>query len=262
LSDNIPEKREPLFLPRAILALSKKIKLPNISRASGTTPMPCVFTKIFLLLVVVGAYLFMPWLHNNVQQWVFLLSMDDGAAVRGYMESTGAWAGFTSIGLMVFQAVLAPLPDTAVTFANAALFGWVWGAAWSWVGTLLGAALCYGLGFGYGRALMQRVAPPEVLLRLDTMAKRWGHRLVLVARLLPWVPFDPLSYAAGVAGMSFWRFLLVTGIGQLPATLIYSWAGDLLAVDMRLLAAVNAAVLVVSALLFLWNHFQPNEKQA
>jgi uncharacterized membrane protein YdjX (TVP38/TMEM64 family) len=94
------------------------------------------------------------------------------------------------------------------------------------------------------------------------MAKRWGHWVVLVTRLLPIVPFDTVSYGAGVAGLSFTRFLWVTGIGQLPATLIYSRAGDLLAVDMRLLAATNVAVFAVSAVVFLWNNFQPKKEQS
>ena len=48
----------------------------------------------------------------------------------------------------------------------------------------------------------------------------------MVARLLPFVPFDPISYAAGLTPMGFWEFFIATGIGQLPATLIYSYAAS------------------------------------
>ncbi|MBF8407575.1 TVP38/TMEM64 family protein, partial [Klebsiella pneumoniae] len=49
-----------------------------------------------------------------------------------------------------------------------------------------------------------------------------------VCRLLPFVPFDPVSYAAGLTSLRFWPFMLATGVGQLPATIVYSWAGSLL----------------------------------
>lgn len=47
----------------------------------------------------------------------------------------------------------------------------------------------------------------------------------LVCRLLPFVPFDPVSYAAGLTSLRFWPFMLATGVGQLPATIVYSGPG-------------------------------------
>nr|WP_256927300.1 VTT domain-containing protein [Klebsiella quasipneumoniae] len=57
---------------------------------------------------------------------------------------------------------------------------------------------------------------------------RFGPQTILVCRLLPFVPFDPVSYAAGLTSLRFWPFMLATGVGQLPATIVYSWAGSLL----------------------------------
>jgi len=37
-----------------------------------------------------------------------------------------------------------------------------------------------------------------------------------------------VSYAAGLTSMRFWPFFLATGIGQLPATIVYSYAGKML----------------------------------
>ena len=206
------------------------------------------FIKILLLAIILGAYFFIPVVHNNVNQLVFLLSMVDVYAVRGYVESTGSWAPLVSIGLMVFQAVLAPLPAFVVTFANAALFGWVFGAVLSWVGAMLGAMLCYWLAWWYGRDLVERVASQSTLRQFDALTERWGMWAVFVARLLPFVPFDPVSYAAGLARLGFVRFLIATGVGQLPATIVYSLAGDLLAVDKRMLVGAIALVFVFSVL--------------
>ncbi len=46
--------------------------------------------------------------------------------------------------------------------------------------------------------------------------------------LLPFVPFDPISYAAGLTSIRFRSFFIATGLGQLPATIVYSWAGSML----------------------------------
>ena len=42
------------------------------------------------------------------------------------------------------------------------------------------------------------------------------------------MPFDIVSYAAGLTSTRFWPFFIATGLGQLPATIIYSYAGDML----------------------------------
>jgi len=215
-----------------------------------------LFAKIAFLLAIAAIYLCVPDVRNTVNQLVFLLSMVDVSTVRGYVESAGLWAPLVSIGLMIFQAVLAPLPAFVVTFANAALFGWVLGSVLSWTGAMLGAVLCYWLAYWYGRSLMERVTPPDTLRRFDAMTDRWGHWAILVSRLLPFVPFDPVSYAAGVARISFVRFLIATGVGQLPATVVYSLAGDLLAVDARLLAGAIAIVFALSAIPVLINRIK------
>lgn len=204
--------------------------------------------KLALLIGLPAAYLLIPPLRQQVDRWIVLLGTVDVAAVRSYVQATGGWAPLVSIGLMMLQAVVAPLPAFVITLANAAVFGWAWGAAISWTGAMLGAALCYGLAWWYGRGLVERLAPPGTLRQFDRLSGRWGLWAVLIARLLPFVPFDPVSYAAGLARIGFWRFLLATGAGQLPATIVYSLAGDLLAVNVQWLALGIAAVFVVSTL--------------
>lgn len=39
------------------------------------------------------------------------------------------------------------------------------------------------------------------------------------------ISFDVISYAAGLTGISFWRFLLATALGSAPATFIFVYLG-------------------------------------
>lgn len=55
-----------------------------------------------------------------------------------------------------------------------------------------------------------------------------GSRTILVCRLLPFVSFDAISYFAGLTPIKFWPFFIATGVGQLPATIIYSYVGGML----------------------------------
>lgn len=198
-------------------------------------PLPAFGLTLSIVAACAGLYFLVPAVHLQIDRLMFILSMADVHAMRGWLESAGAWAPVVSIFIMIFQAVLAPLPAVIVTFANAALFGWVWGAAISWTGAMLGAMLCYAIALGLGHSLFQRHAPLEAARRLERASNRYGAWTIFIARLMPFVSFDAVSYAAGLLRLRFSTFLLATGIGQLPATIVYSMAGDFLAVDRGLL---------------------------
>ena len=163
---------------------------------------------------------------------------DPEAAVAGlidYLRSFGIWAPLVSALLMVAQAVVAPLPAFLLTFANGMLFGWAWGAALSWSSAMVGAALCFWIARALGRPAVTRLVSAPALAATDRFFLRFGTQSVLIARLLPFISFDVVSYAAGLTAMPLRRFLIATGLGQLPATLLYSWLGQQATGSLKLL---------------------------
>src|SRR5437868_5916401 len=77
--------------------------------------------------------------------------------LRATMLSYGPWAVAISIGLMVGQAIIAPLPMNVVTITNALVFGPVWGSLLSWVSTVLGACLCFLLSKTFGKPFARKI---------------------------------------------------------------------------------------------------------
>ncbi len=166
--------------------------------------------------------------NDSIQQVFFLFGMCDVDTIRGYILSFGIWAPIVSFLLMVFQSVVAPLPAFLITFSNAALFGWIKGALLSWTSAMAGAALCFYISRFFGRDFVSKLTSKPALENVDLFFEKYGKYTILTARLLPFVSFDIVSYAAGLTSMNFWSFFWATGIGQLPATLIYSYSGEML----------------------------------
>ena len=184
--------------------------------------------KLLVLLAVVLLYGFVPAIKVNVNQAFFILSNLDVELVKGYILGFGIWAPIASFILMVFQSIVAPLPAFLITFANAALFGWIKGAILSWSSSMVGALVCFYIARYFGRAAVERLTSRIALEGIDDFFKNYGKYAILIARLLPFVSFDVVSYAAGLTSMSFWSFFVATGIGQLPATIVYSYVGSML----------------------------------
>ena len=80
----------------------------------------------------------------------------------------------------------------------------------------------------------------------DRFFQRYGKHAVLIARLVPVVSFDAISYGAGLTGMRFLWFAIATGIGQLPATLLYSYLGDRVTGSVKVLFWGFGIVIAVS----------------
>ncbi|MDD3894255.1 MAG: VTT domain-containing protein, partial [Syntrophomonadaceae bacterium] len=167
-----------------------------------------VWFKVFVVLIPIVLYLFVDPVQIAVKRSIFILSMVDVDAAKGYILSFGIWAPIISFLLMVFQSVLAPLPAFIITFANAGLFGWVKGAILSWSSAMVGAMLCYAIARIYGRTVVEKFTTRPALKEIDKFFDKYGKWAVLVARLLPFVSFDIVSNAAGLTSMGFWGFFL------------------------------------------------------
>ena len=195
-------------------------------------------SKIILLgiiLVLVLIYFLNPTVNQLVKNIIAMFATGDFEVVGEFIDEYGTYAMLVSAALMVFQSVMAPLPAFLITFANANLFGWWQGAILSWSSAMLGACLCFYLSRILGRDVVEKLVSKAGLEHIDEFFKKYGKHSILIARLLPFMSFDIVSYAAGLTSMGFVPFFIATGLGQLPATIIYSYVGGMLTGGARLL---------------------------
>lgn len=192
------------------------------------TPIPNSIKAVVLLLALASICFLVEPVRTVIEQLIALFSHCDVESIKTYILGFGIWAPVVSFALMLFQSLIAPLPAFVITFSNAALFGWLYGAVLSWSSAMAGAALCFWIARLLGREATEKLTTKLALDNVDTFFQQYGKHTILIARLLPFVSFDIVSYAAGLTSMSFGSFFWATGLGQLPATLIYSYAGEML----------------------------------
>lgn len=188
-------------------------------------------TKLYILAVLAIlclVYFLVPSVNAYVNQVASVLGSANVDTVVAFIRSYGVYAMAFSFALMVFQSAIAPLPAFLITFANAAIFGWWQGAILSWTSSMAGAALCFYLARALGRDTVEKYAGKGALASVEGYFEKYGSRTILVCRLLPFVSFDAISYFAGLTPIKFWPFFIATGVGQLPATIIYSYVGGML----------------------------------
>lgn len=197
---------------------------------------------IFVALVACAVLL---WRREWLAQLWQLYSVDSMLQVADYVRSFGVWTPLVSLLLMVAQTVIAPLPGSLIAAANGIVFGIWWGTLLSWLGGLLGGSLAFAIARWLGRDAVTRLLGQAHLEAAQEFSQREGFWIVLVARLIPLISFDLISYLAGLSTMSYPKFLLATAIGMLPGTFAWTALGHDLA-----LAETSAWRISLIALIF------------
>lgn len=212
-------------------------------------------TQIVILALIVAAvlmYFFIPSVNKRINSIFKMFASGDFKVLRNFVESYGPYAVLISFLLMILQSIAAPLPAFLITFANANLFGWWQGAILSWVSSMVGAAICFFIARILGRDVVEKLTSKTGIKQIDDFFKKHGRMSILIARLLPFISFDIVSYAAGLTSMSFGGFIVATGIGQLPATVIYSYVGGMLTGGAQMLVTALLILFALSALIVLF----------
>ncbi|SMC82192.1 TVP38/TMEM64 family protein [Sporomusa malonica] len=169
--------------------------------------------------------------------------------IRDTILSLGYWSPLLYILCNVFRPFFF-FPAIILAVAGGLAFGPLWGAIYLIIGTALGAALCFGVARLLGRDKLKRFWSKWVLLdELDNQAARHGFRTVLIMRLAPVLPWDAVSFLAGLSKVRFWPYVSATVMGSVPGAIAFSYFGNVLFQSLSM--AVVVAVIIVLMSIYL-----------
>ena len=148
----------------------------------------------------------------------------NGAALHDHITRLGIWGPLMVIGLMVLAIMVSPIPSAPIAMAAGAAYGHVWGTIYVLLGAEIGAIAAFGVARWLGGETLQRWFGDRLSVGLlGSQNALMG--IVLVSRLLPFISFDIVSYAAGLTTLSFWRFAIATLIGITPTSFLLAHFG-------------------------------------
>jgi uncharacterized membrane protein YdjX (TVP38/TMEM64 family) len=180
---------------------------------------------LLLMLAFLGLLAWSPGLRGELITAWDLLVDGDPEPLKDWLLDFGVWAPVVSALLQIATSVFPPLPSFLVAIANAMVYGAVLGGLLTFVTALLAAAVCFGIARLIGRPGVIRIISLESLEKMDDFMERRGLLAVFLARLIPFINPDVVSYVAGVTGIRWFPFLVAIAAGAVPATVFYSVVG-------------------------------------
>jgi uncharacterized membrane protein YdjX (TVP38/TMEM64 family) len=181
-------------------------------------PFRKIFYATLLIVTMAGAY-FM--LINS--GFANLFSDLDLLVMR--IRELGILGPMLVIGLMVLAIVFNPLPSAPIALAAGAVYGHVVGTIYIVTGAGVGAIIAFAIARFAGHELARKFLGNNLSLgRLGSQNAL--TTIVFVSRLIPFMSFDLVSYAAGLTAIKLWRFTLATLLGLMPVSFILAHMGS------------------------------------
>jgi uncharacterized membrane protein YdjX (TVP38/TMEM64 family) len=179
----------------------------------------------------------------------------DVHALREQLRGLGAWGAVVVVALIIAHAVLF-FPAEIVNATAGLVYGFAVALPLVAVSWAVSGVLAYWLGVAAGRPLALRLMGEPRVARAELAIERGGVVALLLARLVPFVPYSLVGYVAGAAGVPLWRFVWTGFVGILPITAAATYLGHsldnlsasdpLLWVALGVLAALAALTVITT----------------
>ncbi len=140
------------------------------------------------------------------------------AWVRSTVENLGMAGPLVLIGLMVLAIVASPIPSGPIAVAAGALYGTLAGGCLVVTGAVLGAIAAFAIARYLGFDVVRRSSNPVLAYITAPRSQNSLMLIVFASRLVPFISFDAISYAAGLTCVSLGRFAIATFMGVVPVS--------------------------------------------
>lgn len=156
-----------------------------------------------------------------------LLPIPGPAELRAWASGAGV-AGALVLLLAYALLTVAPIPRTVFNLAAGLLLGELVGVAVALVATAISGCLAFLLARALGGNLLARLSHGRRLRIVGERLADGGTLAVTSLRLIPVLPFAPLSYCCGLSPLRLRPYLAGTVVGSLPGTVAVVVLGDAL----------------------------------
>ena len=174
--------------------------------------------KVIAAIIVVVVGFLLTW-------WSLSADLPSGSELRQWFEDWGVWGPIAVIATMALAILVSPIPSAPIAVAAGALYGHYWGTFYVVIGAEVGAigAFCISRYFGYG--LLHHWFGEQLNQGLAG-SQRFLMGAIFISRLIPFISFDIISYAAGLTAIHFWRFAIATLAGVIPIAFLLAHFGS------------------------------------
>ena len=171
---------------------------------------------LLIVLMFVVIHLIAPDFLPEVLE---LLSHGDISETAEYIKSYGSMAIAFSFLLTLFVNAIGFPPAIIFSTANTLIFGIFWGIVLSVVAETVGVTISFLLlRFFFRDTAKQLIEKSRFLRSIDKYSSKKGFAVMLIARMVPYMPSGVLNAVGALSSLSLRDYFLASFIGKFPST--------------------------------------------
>lgn len=183
----------------------------NIKKTKRTKVILSILKLTLLFGIMIAIPLYVYFFHYEII--ADFKSFDD---ILAFMETYRTQSIFIYIGVQVLQIIISVIPGQAFQFAAGYLYGFVLGLLFSIIGAVIGTTITFFLAKLLGKdAIHLFFGEERMAYFMERLNSKRAYTLVFLLYLIPGLPKDVISYAAGISEMNFKAFLTLSLLGRI-----------------------------------------------
>lgn len=142
-----------------------------------------------------------------------------------FVKENKVAAPLVFILLTTVRPILFFLPSMGLTVVAGMLFGTFWGTLYVVIGGVFSTLVGFYFARWLGRGVVEKLVERNKLLKgIEKRSQDYGKNAILYMRLFN-LPWDVVSYWAGLSGMGVKDFYLASMIPLVPVSFLYTYFG-------------------------------------
>jgi len=221
------EKNKNTIIEEQPFLIKLKNYIKNLFDFSKYKKITILYVVIFVVLIGISLFLLY---YNYFIDDLFLFRL----VVEWFVNPIyllGIIGIFLFLAIMAIQGLLVPIPSEIILFATGMIWGWIIGGLMGIIGSMGAGILCFYISKKGGRPLAEKFIGESAISMADNLIQKYGYRVIIIARFIPIISFDVISYTSGLVDMDAKKYTLGTLIGSIPRAFFWSLIGDLLLID-------------------------------
>lgn len=175
-----------------------------------------LYISLGIILIVVGAYFFIPEVKDALNEAWDVLTSNDEERIKNWVDQFGWMGPLVLILTMILQMFLFVIPTIGVMVVSILAYGPVWGSLIVLVAVLAASTIGYFIGRYFGPIIVKKLIGQKNEKKIAGFIESYGFWAVAITRFNPFLSNDAISFVGGVLRMGYWKFISATLLGITP----------------------------------------------
>ncbi|QDP84979.1 TVP38/TMEM64 family protein [Chryseobacterium sp. SNU WT5] len=184
------------------------------------------YLSLLLVAILVISYFAVPPVNDFFKEAWSVLTSDDEARVKKWVEDFGWFGPVVIVVAMIVQMFLLVIPTILLMIVSTLAYGPIWGSIINFTAVIIASSVGYAIGKYLGLSFIERLLGEKTTKKITTFIENYGFWAVVITRINPFLSNDAISFVAGILKMNYWKFISATAVGITPLILLIAITGQ------------------------------------